>query len=125
MRWPFVSRHIYEQVLQERNRLLDKLMERSFGFQLNDSFPKGETLNVAQAQPEEEPAQSTEEEIQARENAELLSLKRTRPSSVAGKLEQIMRARLARRAKAAHPGARPEVKARFEQLKTDVLKTVN
>jgi hypothetical protein len=123
IRWPFVSRHIYEQVLQERNRLLDKLMQQSFGFQLHDSFSgEGPQVAATVVGPEPEPAQETEEEIRAREQAELISTARTRPSNLAAKMEQLMRARFIRRAKAATTVAHPEVKARFEQIKSDVLK---
>lgn len=126
MRFPFVSRHIYEQVLQERNRLLDKLMQQTYGFQLHDSFTEHEPtpeMNVGQVETKPEPAQETEEEIQAREKAELISVRRTRPSSLATKLEQIARARLIRRAQAANPGNKMDVKAHFEQLKSEVLKS--
>lgn len=130
MRWPLVSRRAFDAVerqrdalLQERNRLLDKLLEQSFGFQLNDSFPKNEEAKaIAHTEAEPEPAQDTEEEIQAREKAELMSVKLTRPSNLAPTLERIMRERVIRRAQAANPAAHPEVKARFEQIKAEVLK---
>ena len=137
MKFPFVSRALFEEVRRqrdelkrERDRWVDIICQQNWERQVHDSLPVPSASAASPVEVKEEP-QATEEELQdqyQREQALIASLARTRKSQLPAAMEKIMQSRIFRRAKAAvtqEPVKRPDVIGRFEKLKAETLKSIH
>lgn len=134
MRFPFISRALFEEVSRQRDeykrelhRFQDIVAKQNWGEQIHDTLPviHKEVAPVPEPMPE---AQATEEEMQdeyMRQKAHLATIARTRKSQLPQALERAMSSRLVQRARAAvGPDARRAVAERFEKLKAETLKSI-
>ncbi len=139
MSFPFISRTHHEDVVslkdviianrdatiremsRELHRLHDLIYKVNFGVQIHDTIP------VAQAEPEptltaeQQLEQEHQQEVDYR-NARLTSIARTRPSQLAGELSKEMVQENLRRAQAANPGIKREVRQVFAAAHTEATK---
>jgi hypothetical protein len=123
MNFPLVTRSHHDEVVKllgdridelicEREtlqRALRRLQDKGFidqwGFQLYDSLPQS-TLPKEPTEPELSDVEKEEKELteeHQRDLRELASLKRTKPSLLGPRMEQILAKQAANRANAAHP----------------------